>query len=78
MTNQKFEDRLRELQKSRGSANVEIGAAANTYERLLTAKAIGVSVFGEEVSPNVVAAIFAELSEEVRILYESDRRMFEE
>jgi hypothetical protein len=78
MAGQAFEARLKQIQKAHGFATVEVGAAVNTYERLLTAQSIAISVFGADVSASVVAAVFGELSEESRILYESDRRMLEE
>lgn len=78
MAEQDFETRLKQIQKVRGFATVEVGAAVNTHERLVTAKSIAISVFGADVAPNVVVAIFSELSEEARILYESDRRLLEE
>lgn len=78
MINQDFETRLKELHKSMGSATVEVGAAVNIYERLVTAKSIGISVFGKDVPASVVSVILAELSDETRLLFDSDRRLFEE
>lgn len=78
MAEQDFDARLRQIQKAHGFATVEVGAAVNTYERLVTARSIAISVFGPDVPPSVIAAVFTELSEEARILYESDRRLLEE
>lgn len=78
MPGQEFDARLRQIQKAHGFATVEVGAAVNTYERLVTAKSIAVSIFGPDVPPSVIAVVFGELSEEARILYESDRRLLEE
>lgn len=78
MINQDFEARLKDLHKSMGAATVEVGAAVNVYERLLTARSIGVSVFGADVPASVVSVILTELSDETRMLFDSDRRLFEE
>lgn len=74
-----FETRLESLHTSPAvTPAAEIDAAANVYERLVTAQSICESVFGKEASPSVVAAVMAELSTEARRIFERDERLFGE
>lgn len=64
---QNFEDRLEQLHRSMSTSVTEIDAAVVTYARLLTAKSMCVSVFGDSASPAVVASIFTVLTAEARL-----------
>jgi hypothetical protein len=70
-----FENRLEALYDSSSAPVHETDAAVNIYERLVTARAMCVSLFGPEVSAGAVATVMAELSTESRFLLLNDERL---
>lgn len=74
-----FETRLESLHKSKEASCFEIDAAVTVYERLVTAKSICASVFGDAAVPaEVVATVLAELTTEARFFMLNDERLLAE
>jgi hypothetical protein len=69
-----FETRLEAMRRSSSFTNVEIDAAVNTYDRLVTAKSMCKSVFGE-ASPEVVAAVLSELAREGWLMFANEEKL---
>lgn len=73
-----FDSRMKSLYRSTSCTGFDTEAATNIYERLITAKAICYSVYGESVPPSVEAAVLAELSSEARFIMLNDERLMRE
>lgn len=73
-----FSKRLDEIDQLRRLTAHESDAAITTHERLILAREVCKSVYGDEPSDALVAAVLGEIAEEARFLLLNDERLLSE